>query len=309
MTSFAGQNSCQVCHSSNLEHFCHVFDRVLQRPEKTWEVRRCKDCGFGWTAPPLDENLIAGYYPPVYLGNTSQALDEFFSGQLTRSRSWRKETEKRHLVERFTAGGKILDVGAGDGRFLWALDQEKWERTGVESAREVVELVRSNMPRLNLVAGDIYSDQLAPGKFDVVTFWHVLEHLPGPRRVLARAASLLRPGGWIFISLPNLQSFQARLFRRHWYAFDDVPRHLYHFSPQALERLLQEQGLQIRARLFFSRLVNFHCLKHSLINWSKERYGSRIPYYLLKPLLLGFPIVEKLSGKYGMLTVVARKSP
>jgi SAM-dependent methyltransferase len=308
MTTLASKNSCQVCHSANPEHFCAVFDRVLQRPEELWEVLRCKECGFGWTAPPLAEDEIAGYYPPVYLGNTGQALDEFFSGQLTRSRSWRKETEKTRLVERFAPGGKILDVGAGDGKFLWALDQEKWERTGVETAHEVVELVRSKMPALNLVAGDIYSDQLAPGKFDVITFWHVLEHLPRPRSVLARATLLLRPGGWLFISLPNLDSLQARIFRRHWYAFDDVPRHLYHFSREALKRVLQEQGLQIHASLFFSRLVNFHCLKHSLINWSEERYASIIPYYLLKPLLLGFPIVEKLSGKYGMLTVIARKS-
>ena len=281
---------------------------MLQRPEKVWEICRCKDCGFGWTHPPLDEDQIAGYYPPVYLGNTSEALKEYFSGQLARGRSWRKETEKTRLVERFAARGKILDVGAGDGRFLWALNQEKWERTGIETASEVVELVRSKMPTLNLVASDIYSERLAPGTFDVITFWHVLEHLPRPRQVLARAALLLRPGAWIFISLPNLDSLQARLFKRHWYAFDDVPRHLYHYSREALKQLLQEQGLQIHTCLFFSRLVNFHCLKHSVIHWSEERYGNRIPYYLLKPLLLGFPLVEKLTGKYGMLTVIARKS-
>src|SRR5688572_14212957 len=211
MTTFADKNSCQVCRGANLEHFCTVFDRVLQRPEKLWEIRRCKNCGFGWTDPPLDVDQIGSYYPPAYLGNTSQALDEFFSGQLTQSRSWRKETEKTALVEQFAARGRILDVGAGDGRFLWAMDPKKWERTGVETAGQIVELVRSRMPDLNLVAGDIFSDEFSTGSFDVITFWRVLEHLPHTRQVLARAASLLQPGGWAFISLPNLDSLQARL--------------------------------------------------------------------------------------------------
>ena len=299
--------ACPICNHTRVELFCRVFDRVQKRNERLWDILCCLHCGFGWTSPELAEQEVEAYYAPDYLGETARAIEEFHSGRLARSRSWRKETEKVRLLERYLPRGKILDVGCGDGRFLWALDGERWERTGVDLARAAVELVRSKITDLSLISGDIFCAELEAGSFDAVTFWHALEHVSHPERVLARARDLLRPGGRILISLPAFDSLQARMFRRYWYAFDDVPRHLHHFSRAALDLLLVNSGLRLESHLFFSRLVNFHCLKHSLLNWSQERFNSRIPYYLLKPLLFGFPLVEQLSGEYGMATTIARK--
>jgi 2-polyprenyl-3-methyl-5-hydroxy-6-metoxy-1,4-benzoquinol methylase len=277
------------------------------RTEKLWDILRCLRCGFGWTSPRLAEREVAAHYAPDYLGETARAIEEFRSGRLARTRSWRKETEKVRLLEGYVPHGRILDVGCGDGRFLWALDGERWERTGVDLARATVDLVRSRITGLALISGDIFCDRLEAGSFDAVTFWHALEHVPHPERVLVRAGDLLRPGGRILISLPAFDSLQARIFRRYWYAFDDVPRHLHHFSRAALDLLLANSGLKVESHLFFSRVVNFHCLKHSLLNWSQDRFTSRLPYYLLKPLLFGFLLVEQFSGKYGMATTIARK--
>lgn len=303
------QANCRICRSSNVEHFCTVFDRVLNTPGKTWRVLRCSECGFGWTFPPLSVDQIASYYPASYLGDVAKSLEDYLSGKLLESRSWRGETEKVRLVEGYVKGGRILDVGCGAGQFLWALDSRRWEKTGVELSKETVELVRSRLTPLRLVAGDIYSSELPEAFFDVITFWHVLEHLPDPDAVLQRATALLRPNGWLIVSLPNLASLQARLFREYWYPFDDVPRHLYHFSRRALDLLFERTGLQTRKHLLFSRLVNFHSLKHSLIHWSEDRFRSRVPYYALKPLLFLFPPLERLTGSYGILTAIACKSP
>lgn len=296
-----------MCLSEASEVFSTACDRVRGRFEERWTILRCRTCGFGWTDPPLKEEEIAACYPAGYLGDTLKIMSEFRLGNLQRTRSWRRETEKVRLVERFTTGGSLLDVGCGDGKFLMALDGQRWKKTGVEFNREVVQLVNSTFPDLQLIRGDLFSEELQESSFDVITFWHVFEHLPGSRRVLERARRLLRPEGWIFISLPNLESWQARLFRHNWYAFDDVPRHLYHFSPNSLELLLQEVGLRLITHRFFSRMVNMHCLKHSLIHWSEEQFASRIPYYFLKPLLLGFPLIERMTGRYGMLTSIGQK--
>ncbi len=301
----AADRACPVCGGTEVENYCTAVDRVLPRPDETWQIQRCCGCGLGWTSPmPADPGA---YYPPSYLGNTRRTLDEFLSGRLQHSRSWRGEAEKARLVERICPGGRILDVGCGDGKFLWALETSRWDRTGVEYSRDTVELVRSRLPDLNLIAGDIYAPPLAAASFDVITFWHVLEHLPAPRRVIARAAALLQEGGWLVVSLPNLDSLQAALFRRHWYAFDDVPRHLYHFSRAALDRLLTSAGLRIQRHLLFSPRVNFHALKHSLLHWSEAGPGGRAFYYALKPILYLFPLLERLTGRYGILTVIARK--
>ncbi|HEY3130584.1 MAG TPA: class I SAM-dependent methyltransferase [Acidobacteriota bacterium] len=298
---------CSICSSPEVELFCTAFDRISNHPEKRWQILRCRACGFGWTFPPLAEEEIAAYYPPAYLGDVRQTLDGFLAGTLQLSRSWRKEPEKVRLLERIVRTGRILDVGSADSKFLLALDPRRWQRTGVEFNREVVDLVRSKVPGLQLVTGDIYSQELPNLSFDVITFWHVFEHLPDPRRVLHRVYRLLRPGGWLFLSVPNFDSWQARLFRRHWYAFDDVPRHLHHFSPRSLELLLQEAGIHFCRHVFFSRIVNIHCLKYSLINWSEERFGSRRPYYFLKPFLFLFHFLESFSRHYGMLTTIGRR--
>jgi SAM-dependent methyltransferase len=305
--SRADITACEVCRSTGVELFCTAVDRVLPRPGENWDILRCRACGFGWTSPPLAPAEIEAFYPPTYLGDTEKALGEHLSGHLARSRSWREELEKCRLLERFSPGGRILDVGCGDGRFLWALDETRWERTGVETMEATVELVRSRIPSLRLVCGDIGNDCLMPGTFEAVTFWHVLEHIPRPRAVLSRASALLRPGGWLIISLPDISSIQARLFRRYWYPFDDVPRHIYHFSRESLDRLLREAGLKVVEHLPFSPRVNFHSLKHSLLNWSEDRMGSRAPYYMLKPFLFGFPLVERVFRSYGILTSVSRK--
>jgi SAM-dependent methyltransferase len=233
-------------------------------------------------------------------------LEEFLSGTLSRTRSWRGEAEKARLLERWVTAGSVLDVGCGDGKFLWALGPH-WKRTGVDSSDETITLVSSRMPDLRLIQGDVFSESLTGENFDAITLWHVLEHLPDPRRVMRRVVSLLKPGGVLIISLPNLDSLQARLFRRYWYGFDDVPRHLFHYSKLSLDLLLLEVDLTIRRHLLFSRLVNFHALKHSLMHWSEEKFKSRIPYYILKPFLFAFPPLERITGKYGILTTIAQR--
>ena len=234
-------------------------------------------------------------------------LDDFASGKLAAGRSWREEKEKVGLVESFVEKGDILDVGCGDAKFLLALDPQRWKRTGLDFARETLSLVTSRIPSLRLIPGSIEAVELDEGSFDAITFWHVLEHLPDPERVLTRAAALLRTNGWIFVSLPNLGSFQASWFRRYWYCFDDVPRHLYHFSRPSLDLFLRRAGFQIRRHLFFSRRVNFHSLKHSLLHWAEDNFGSRVPYYALKPLLFAFPLLEQLARRSGIMTTAAQK--
>jgi 2-polyprenyl-3-methyl-5-hydroxy-6-metoxy-1,4-benzoquinol methylase len=300
-------NPCPVCASPSIELFCTAVDRVLRRTDRIWEIIRCRECGFGWTWPPLQEPDIAPYYPETYLGDTRNAVDQFLSGRLIKTRSWRDQSEKVRLVERLADQGRILDVGCGDGKFLWALDPLRWRRTGVEVAARTVEFVRSRLPNLELIVGDIHSHQLGESSFDVLTMWHVLEHLPGTRSVLRRALRLLRPGGRLVASVPNLAGLQAPLFRKHWYCFDDVPRHLHHFSPQSLRLLLAEAGFRDLEFFFFSRRVAFHSLKHSTRHWCEYCFGSLLPYYLLKPLLGPFQWLEHAIGRFSILTVVCRR--
>ncbi len=209
------------------------------------------------------------------------------------------------LVEGFRSGGSLLDVGCANALFLLALDPQRWRRMGIDVVRESVEVINRRVPDLRVLLGDIHQPDLPTGSFDVITFWHVFEHLFEPRRVLERSRTLLKPGGLVFISAPNFDSLQAGLFRRYWWALK-APRHLHHFSPRSLEKLLVDAGLRPLKNLLVRR-HNFHPMKHSLLQWSEATFASRFPYYALKPTLFGLRVVERLAGKWGTLTTVARK--
>ena len=138
--------------------------------------------------------------------------------------------------------GRLLDVGSGRGRFLGAAKAVGWAVVGIELEPGMAEAT-SRRFGVEVVVGDAISPSVR-GSFDVITMWHVLEHLPDPRAALDRAAGLLRPGGTLIVSVPNNDSLQARLGGDAWLHLD-IPRHIYHFNPGSLSRLVEHAGLKV----------------------------------------------------------------
>jgi SAM-dependent methyltransferase len=305
---------CPLCSGKRVECFTRISDRHLAglpesriSQEKTWGIFHCLDCSLGWTFPlPTTEELSA-YYPSSYSGDARSMIEAYKSGRLQRSRSWKTEEEKVRFVERHRNRGSILDVGCGDGKFLLALSPRRWQRTGFEQIGAAVEQARAAVPDIRFVVGNFESSDLQEESFDVVTFWHVFEHLADPQAVLARTLRLLRPGGIMALGAPNFGSWQPRLFRHHWYAFDP-PRHLFHYSPRSLSLLLDKAGFQLVEFRAFGRRISLHQLKYSLITWAESSWKSRVPYYLLKPFILAAGHAEQWVGSYGGVGAVARKA-
>ena len=142
-------------------------------------------------------------------------------------------------------GGKLLDVGCGTGAFLNVMKKEGWEVLGLEPDDEARELARK-LYRLTVFEAS-QLDQLPAANFDAITLWHVLEHVHDLHAYVEQLKSLLKPSGKLFIAVPNYQSLDAQIYRRDWAAYD-VPRHLYHFTPKAMDFLMKAHGLNIQAR-------------------------------------------------------------
>ena len=135
--------------------------------------------------------------------------------------------------------GRLLDVGSGRGRFLAAASTIGWDAVGIEFEPGLAAMA-SDRYGVEVVVGDAVSAPVE-GPFDVITMWHALEHLPDPLAALERARELLAPGGRLVISVPNNDSWQARLGGDDWLHLD-IPRHLYHFTPGSLTRLVERAG-------------------------------------------------------------------
>ncbi|WP_405221649.1 class I SAM-dependent methyltransferase [Dokdonia sp. Asnod1-B02] len=149
-------------------------------------------------------------------------------------------SRKQKLLKMFNPDqGSVLDIGAGTGDFLEFLSKRKWNVKGVEPNDKAKKLAQHK-------GLDIYNtiDEVGGELYDVITMWHVLEHVYDLQEQIAWLKKQLAKNGTIFIAVPNFESFDASYYKSYWAAFD-VPRHLYHFSETSIKRLFAEQDLQL----------------------------------------------------------------
>jgi len=153
---------------------------------------------------------------------------------------------KRKLVRKVSGKqyGSLLDVGSGTGYFAAEMLKSGWITTGLEPD-EGARAAASAWNRIQLLpTEDIY---LLPDRsFDVITLWHVLEHVHDLHGYLEKFYAILRPDGKLIIAVPNYESYDAAVYQSYWAAYD-VPRHLYHFSPVSLKTLAGKKGFRVVA--------------------------------------------------------------
>lgn len=221
---------CPVC--SGTEH-------VLWGQVAAFSIIRCTTCGLGMTDPfPTDEELSRvnkEMYQAEQRGATYLKNKNYFT---------RRYKKNLRNIKEYTSTGKLLDVGCNIGFFLKVARDEGFETTGVELNKESAAYGREQFGL------DIRSDYLEniafkEGRFDVVTLFDVLEHVPDMTSFLKEVHRLLKPGGLLTVQLPNIASLMADLTRSHW-SWLTPPDHLYHFTPETVTRLLEQHGFVVR---------------------------------------------------------------
>lgn len=212
-------------HSITKEHF---------------QVVACDPCGFTFTNPrPLANDLDRYYASDEYIShsNRSSGLKERIY-QVARKRAI---SGKHRLIARHHPSGRVLDIGCGTGQFLAYLASRGYQVQGVEpstTAREhtIREHVLNVVPTISGIASE--------ERFQVVTMWHVLEHVPDLRATFKRLYALLAVGGLLVIAVPDRESWDAEHYGTDWAAWD-VPRHLSHFRRNDLRTLFHEHGFEL----------------------------------------------------------------
>jgi 2-polyprenyl-3-methyl-5-hydroxy-6-metoxy-1,4-benzoquinol methylase len=206
-------------------------------------IWQCQQCDLRFTQDVPDAASIGPYYhSEEYISHSNTTKG--FVNRLYHLVRRQTLADKRQLIQSATRRkqGRLLDIGAGTGAFAGYMQQRGWEVTGLEpeaAAREVA-LKDHHVQLLDM--GQL--DALPAESYDAITLWHVLEHVHALHPYLDRLRELLSKGGRLFIAVPNYTSYDAAVYGGAWAAYD-VPRHLYHFSPDAMERLLAGHGLQL----------------------------------------------------------------
>ena len=230
---------CPLCGSRESKLERAVVDHMVSKEK--FSLRSCRDCELLRTDPRPNEKEIGRYYDsPSYLSHTEQGVS-FFSKLYNVLRAYNSMSKVRTLesvVQKKPNISKLLDVGCGIGVFLEHAKHRKWDVFGVElneKARKVAEkrLKTSIFQKLDDVKTEL--------KFDAISLWHVLEHLPEPNKVLEKLYGHAAPGAALILGLPNRQSHDAAHYKEFWAAYD-VPIHFWHFTKRDIEGIAKNTG-------------------------------------------------------------------
>jgi 2-polyprenyl-3-methyl-5-hydroxy-6-metoxy-1,4-benzoquinol methylase len=260
---------CPVCGA-------HVFQSHLSAPDrfhrrsKRYRLLRCPECSCVWMEDPPQPHEMGIHYSADY----HRAI--MVSGETAPLARW---GWAREGILQYKREGAILDVGCSSGSFLSTMKDGAWSLYGIDMETSTAKRAEK-ATGAKVFVGDALAAPFAPGTFDVITSFDLLEHVYEPRRFLVKVHEWLKPGGIYFVALPNIDSWEARFFGSHWYGLE-LPRHLTHFSPKSLR--------------FVMSSLNFRELKLS----TQVSYADRSVGYLCDTVLAALGISPTPASEVG----------
>jgi len=214
---------------------------------------------------PSLEELPSYYKSEDYISHTDSSKSLF--DKAYQSVKKMMLARKLKLINSFATEEKtILDIGAGTGDFLQYISKHNWKVSGVEPNEKARNLAKNK--NLNLLK-DLSS--FNNEKFDVITLWHVLEHIPNLKEQIEQFHHLLKPNGVLVIAIPNFESYDAKYYKEYWAAYD-VPRHLWHFSKQGIKRLFTKYN-------FVQKSIHPLWFDSFYVSLLSEKYKNKSPNY------------------------------
>jgi 2-polyprenyl-3-methyl-5-hydroxy-6-metoxy-1,4-benzoquinol methylase len=271
---------------------CSGFDRAAER----FNLAECCGCRLVSLSPLLGPAELTQYYSDDYYGGGVQGkftpVMEAGVRSANRARAaelvaeWRASRRSASgavAPEAPSSSGRVLDVGCGRAHLLTAMAQRGWECYGTELSAfpRDPRLQTPGAGRITVLRGALEDLPLEDAFFDVVSIWHVLEHVTNPSTTLQTIARILKPGGVLALAVPNYSSLQRIVFGRYWFHLD-CPRHLYHFRKRLLLRWLDENGLAAAKVSTFSVEQNLFGFVQSALNVFFGRRRPNAFYHLLR---------------------------
>lgn len=259
--------------------------------KEDFRIYQCDHCGLLFTAPRPSSEEIGRYYQ----SDNYYSHQENKKGFIPHVYETVKSFNIKRKVQIALSGlekGRLLDIGCGVGDFLLYVKNAGWEITGIEPSNDAKKIAQERLGITLFDPSDSHS--LPDHSFDVITMWHVLEHVDDLKSQTSELKRLLKPGGRLIIALPNFQSFDSQYYNIYWAAWD-VPRHLNHFSSDVIRSIFTSLGM-----IF----VDIQMLKWDAyyISYLSERYlGHSLP--LLRGFWIGLKsnIKAQHSGMYSSL--------
>ena len=220
---------CNLCQRDNQFRKIWTVHDYHGISDRRFVVGRCMGCGLVYLNPRPGPTELQDHYPPTYYGPLSREIPPAYYWRLA-------QIEKHHK------GGRILDVGCANGAFLSFLESSGWDVYGTDNSSFAIEIAARHLND-RVTCSSLLSADHPPDRFDVITLFEVLEHVPEPVDHLREIHRILKPGGCVCLSVPNYSSLERAVFGRWWNGLD-IPRHLFQFAPDTLRKLFSKTGFE-----------------------------------------------------------------
>ncbi len=232
-------SNCPICNATKFSHFLDCKDYTVS--QKIFSIVECKSCGFHFTNPIPKVDDIGNYYKSEsYISHSSTnkgLINKLY--QLVRKRTLKQKVK---LIQFESKGKNHLDIGAGTGHFINATTQAGFNSLGLEPDEDARNLA-IKLHNVNIKPLQHLFD-LQDKSIDVITMWHVLEHVYYLKKDLAKITSILKDDGVLVVAVPNMSSYDANKYKQFWAAYD-LPIHLYHFQPQDISNLFEQYNMKV----------------------------------------------------------------
>jgi 2-polyprenyl-3-methyl-5-hydroxy-6-metoxy-1,4-benzoquinol methylase len=280
---------CPSCDSSNITPYISCIDYTMS--EEKFTIVSCETCDFKFTSPrPEDEKLGDYYKSDNYISHTNNKIGLF--NKLYHFARKISINIKLRLIKAEASGKKILDIGSGTGEFLKASESLGYTGIGIEPSEIARKKARKNY-NLN-ISKDTSLYQFETSEFDVITMWHVLEHVTDLNNTIKGLHKIIKKDGKLIIGVPNHNSYDAKFYGKYWAAWD-VPIHLWHFTKKSMEEIMKKHDF----KLVNTKSMIFDSFYVSLLS---EEYKNGTKKFI-KGLMVGL-----ISNIFGIFTTKGHSS-
>lgn len=287
--------TCQVCTSIRYKQYLEIKDHSVTKEH--FKILQCEICQLLQT-DPVPKKLDRYYASNQYISHADNP-DTFIDHVYFKAREYALAWKEKLISKNNPVAQTLLDYGCGTGAFLKYCEDKKWNVMGVEPFQQAHSIAQKNLKAF--VGPDIESiDQT---NFEVITLWHVLEHLTDLNGTLHLLKEKLSENGTMFIAVPNYKSKDAKYYSTFWAAYD-VPRHLWHFSQTTMQELTRKHGLKVESVL----PMKLDAYYVSMLSEKYKRNNNTTISGLLSAILNGFRsnLDAKKTGEYSSLIYVIR---
>lgn len=228
--------ACNLCGSDDAKHCCTVGDS---------RIVRCLVCGLLYINPRRSAREIADLYSENYFASkdpSTLGYDDYTTHEKGLKQVF---ADRLSIIERYILPpASIIDIGCAFGYFIQVAASHGWIAEGVEISASASRIARENT-KAQVHTGTLSTLNLRDAGYDAATAWDALEHFVDPARELAEINRILKPNGYLFMTVPNAGSLSARLMGKHWYGFKSAAEHNYFFTQNTLAGLLSKTGFKM----------------------------------------------------------------